>query len=523
MAAPVSPAPGRHDPRRLAGGGRPCGRRATCLTLALGALVLGASPVQAAGPLRQVPAVVHVHSTWSSGDQTLDELIARARAAGVEAIFLTENHMGRFEYGLPPLRNILRYRVEFPSLLSRGPEAFLQAVQAANARQKDVLLIPGAQVIPQYYWTGSLLRGTLTMHDTQRDFLALGLYRAEDYRNLPAVGNLGAARWGPASLWLLWPAALLAAGAWLLRAKRRSPVRLQYLTVTVERRYTGYGILCLAIAALFLANNFPFTTPPVSPYDPLAGLRPHQAAIDFVNSRGGASVWSLPEARDHQVVTVAGMQATINTDPHASDLLYTDRFTAFGGIYEDTTTFTLPGGGWDRLLADYLGARRAAPAWAIGEAAYHEEGQAGKQLGTVLTVFLVDRKDPPALMEALRAGRFYALQRRTEAGLVLDQFQVLLPERAPAEAGERIMLRAGERPEVRAAIRATGGRQLAIEALLVRNGLVVHSLRGETPLILRWTESAIPAGTKLFFRLDVRGPAEHHILSNPIFVQSTGG
>ena len=521
MAGHDSPAAGEHSPRQLPR--QILGCRAGCLTLALVALLLGLSPAQAAGPLRQFPAAVHVHSTWSSGTQTLDELIARARAVGVEAIFLTENHMGRFEYGLPPLRNILRYRVEFPSLLSRGPEAFLQAVQAANARQKDVLLIPGAQVIPQYYWTGSLLRGTLTMHDTQRDFLALGLYRAEDYRNLPAVGNLGAARWGPASLWLLWPAALLAPGAWLLRARRRSPVRLQYFTVTVERRYTGYGILCLAIAALFLANNFPFTTPPVSPYDPLAGLRPHQAAIDFVNSRGGASVWSLPEARDHQVVTLAGLQATINTDPHASDLLYTDRFTAFGGIYEDTTTFTQPGGGWDRLLADYLGGRRAAPAWAIGEAAYHEEGQAGKRFGTVLTVFLVDRKDPPALMEALRGGRFYALQRRPEAGLVLDQFQVLLPERPPAEAGDRVMLHAGDRPEVRAAIHAVGNPRIAIQVQLVRNGLVVHSLRAEAPVTLHWTEPAPPAEAGLFYRLEVRGPGEHQILSNPIFVQSAGG
>jgi len=521
MAGHGSPAAGEHRPQQLPR--QILGCRAGCLTLALVALLLGLSLAQAAGPLRQFPAAVHVHSTWSSGTQTLDELIARARAVGVEAIFLTENHLLRYEYGLPPLRNILRYRVEFPSLLSRGPEAFLQAVQEVNARQKDVLVIPGAQVIPHYYWTGSLLQRTLTMHDTQKDILALGLYRAEDYRNLPAVGNLGAARWGPASLWLFWPAALLAPGAWLLRARRRSPVRLQYFRVTVERRYTGYGILCLAIAALFLANNFPFTTPPVSPYDPLAGLRPHQAAIDYVNSRGGASVWSLPEARDHQVVAVAGLQATINTDPYPSALLATDRFTAFGGIYEDTTTFTQPGGGWDRLLADYLGGRRAAPAWAIGEAAYHEEGQAGKWFGTVLTVFLVDRKDPPALMEALRGGRFYALQRRPEAGLVLDQFQVLLPERPPAEAGDRVMLHAGDRPEVRAAIHAVGNPRIAIQVQLVRNGLVVHSLRAEAPVTLRWTEPAPPAEAGLFYRLEVRGPGEHQILSNPIFVQSAGG
>ena len=34
---------------------------------------------------------------------------------------------------------------------------------------------------------------------------------------------------------------------------------------------------------------------------------------------------------------------------------------------------------------------------------------------------------------------------------------------------------------------------------------------------------AIPAGASVFYRLEVRGPAGHQILSNPIFVQSAGG
>ncbi|HWT77921.1 MAG TPA: hypothetical protein VN648_03885 [Candidatus Methylomirabilis sp.] len=499
------------------------GRLFGLLMVTLALILFVPSPFWAAEPLRRIPTVVHVHSTWSSGNLTLDELIARARATGVEAIFLTENHLLQFEYGLPPLRNLLRYRVEFPSLLSRGPAAFLQAVQEANGRQKDVLLVPGAQVIPHYYWTGSLLGRTLTLHDTQKDILALGLYRAEDYQDLPAVGNPAAARWGMASLWLLSPAFLVVPGAWLFRVRHRRVVRLQHFRVTVDRRFTACGILCLAISALFLADGFPFRMPPVSPYDPEAGLQPHQAVIDFVIARGGISVWSLPEARDHPVVSVLGMRATVNTDPYPSDLLRTDRFTAFGGIYEDTTSFTEPGGRWDRLLADYLAGRRVAPAWAIGEAAYHAEGQAGKRLGTIQTVLLVTRKDSPALTEALRSGRFYALHRTPEAGLVLDQFQLLLPHHPPVEAGEQIALCGGGRPEIRAAIHATDDRPIAIEARLVRNGIVVQAIRGETPLLWDWKEPALPADSNLFYRLEVRGPVGHRILSNPIFLRSRRG
>lgn len=490
------------------------------IDLLLLGLLLGPSAPDAAEPLRPVPAVVHVHSTWSSGDLTLEGLIARARVAGVEAAFLAENHLQRFEYGLPPFRNLLRYRVEFPSLLLGGPEAFLQGVQAANARQTDVILIPGAEIIPHYYWTGDLLRGTLTMHSAQKNILAFGLYRAEDYRGLPAVGNPGAARWRPGSLWLLAPALLMVPGVWLLRLRRQHQVRLRHFSLMQERRYRTPGILCLGIGAVWLANNFPFRVASLSPYDSTTDLRPHQAVVDFVASRGGIAAWSLPEARDQQVVTVAGMRVTIRTDPYAPDLLRTDRFTAFGGVYEDTAVFTQPGGMWDRLLTDYLAGRRAAPAWAIGEAAYHGEGQAGKRFGNIQTVFLAERKDPAGLLEAFRRGRLYALQRTAEVGLVLDQFQIILSGRPPAEAGERLTLRAGDRPEVQARIRATDGRRIEIQALLVRGGTLIHSVRGETPLTVRWSEAAPPGEAGLFYRLEVRGPGPHRILSNPIFAHA---
>ncbi len=69
-------------------------------------------------------------------------------------------------------------------------------------------------------------------------------------------------------------------------------------------------------------------------------------------------------------------------------------------------------------------------------------------------------------------------------------------------------------------VRATDGRPVGIQVLLDRAGAVVQSLRGETPLMLSWTEAPLPAGTRLFYRLIVRGPAGHQLLSNPIFVQT---
>ena len=502
---------------------RPGGRAHCVLAVvwALGQVVGLFAEAVAAQPtlvLRPVTTVLHAHSTWSSGALSLEDLVAHARSRNVEAVFLAENHLQRFEYGLPPLRGLLRHRVEYPSILLKGPEAFLAAVHAANQKQRDVLIIPGVETVPHYYWTGNLLGGTLTMHNAQKNILALGLSHAEDYRGLPVVGSDGSSRWGLESLWLLSPLLLAICGVWLLQVKRRRVIRLRHFRVAEERRLIGPGVLCLAAGLLLLANNYPFRPSSVSPYDAAAGLAPHQNVIDFVAARDGVSVWSLPEARDHQAVTVAGLRATLRTEPYPSDLLRTDRFTAFGGIYEDTTTFTEPGQGWDQLLLEFLHGRRNAPAWAVGEAAYHFDGQAGKRFGDVQTVVLAERKDAGSVLEGLRAGRAYALLRTPEEGLVLDRFQAISADAPPAEAGSLLTLRAGARPEIHAVVGTAGGKRLPIEVRLIRSGAVVQTLRGDTPLALRWTDAPLAKGSKSFFRLDIRGAGGHRLLSNPVFL-----
>jgi hypothetical protein len=491
--------------------------RLTAVALALLAQLVVAGITRAAPAYRPIPTALHVHSTWSSGTLSLEDLAGLAGARGIEVILLADNHLQSFEYGLPPLRGLLRYRVRFPSVVSNGPEAFLQAVESVNARRRDVRIIPGVEVLPHYFWTGSLFDGSLTMHNGQKNLLALGLDRPEDYWDLPTVGNAAAGPWSP---WLLSPILLAIPGVWLLRSTRRRVVRLRHFRVAETRRRTVPGLLCLLAGALLLANNYPFRHTLVSAYDAGAGLKPHQDVIDFVAARRGLTVWSLPEARDHQVVTVKGLRATLRTDPYPADLLRTDRFTAFAGLYEDTTTFTEPGHGWDQLLLEYLHGRRAAPAWAVGEAAFHYEGQAGKRLGDVQTVVLATGTDPADIMEALRSGRAYCRLRTDDENLGLARFQVLSPQAEVSEAGGRLTLRPGDRPDVHAVIQSATGRRLAVDVRLIRSGSVVQSLRAETPVAVRWTEPPLASNARLYYRLEARGPAGLRLLSNPIFVQA---
>ncbi|MFA5027181.1 MAG: hypothetical protein WC713_04850 [Candidatus Methylomirabilota bacterium] len=489
------------------------------VSVLVGLMLLGCSSSAWAGAaLLRIPAVVHSHSSWSTGDQSLEQLVGLAGRRGVEAVFLAENFFQRFEYGLPPLRGLLRYRVEFPSILEKGPQEFLDAVSAVNARQKRVLLIPGVEVIPHSYWTGSLLNGTLTMHDGQKNILALGLSRPADYREIPATGNPHHERWGWWSLLLVSPVLLLVVGGWLFTQKRRRVVRLERFQLVETRRPIGLALTVTGIGLALLANNFPFRVSPISHYDAHVGLRPFQAMIDHIDSRGGLAVWSLPEARDNQTVRVAWFTAAIKTVPAPDDLLRTHGFAAFGGVYEDTTTFTRPGGEWDHLLLDFLVGRRKSPAWAIGEAAYHHEGQAGKRFGEVQTVILSERKDSTGLIQAFKAGRMYAMRRSGESGLALERFQVVVSGLPPALAGGQLALPAEARPEVQVAVTGSGPVPMQVAARLIRNGCVVHAVTGHTPLTIAWTDKDVKPGARAYYRLEVNGAGGHQILSNPIFV-----
>jgi hypothetical protein len=482
------------------------------------ALLLALSvPPALAAQAGQIPAVVHVHSTWSTGDQSLDQLVDRAGPLGIQAIFLAENFLQRFEYGVPPLRGLLRHRVEYPSLMRNGVERFLEGVAAVNGRQGEVVVIPGAELIPHYYWDGSLWDGTLTLRDGQKNLLALGLADPAAYRSLPVAGNHHASPYGLQTLWLLSPALLAAPGLWLLTLRRRRTVQLQRFRLTEERRLLAPGLLCLAAAGLLLANNYPFRRPAVSPYAGSAGLAPHQTVIDVLARHGAMAGWSLPEARDRRVVPVGPFRATLRTDPHPDALLATDRFALFGGIYEDTTTFTAAGGGWDALLLAYLAGRRAAPAWAVGEAAYHREGQAGKRLGEVQTVLLAPRKTPAALLEAMRAGRMYARRRTAADALVLSRFRLECRGCDPVEAGGRLTAPRMEGAELVVEITTESGRPMPVRVRLVRSGAVAQEVHGLTPLTLRHREAA--GGGRRFFRLEAQGPAPHRVLSNPVFLQ----
>ena len=477
------------------------------------ALALSLATVAPAGALERVRGVVHVHSDLTTGDFALEGLVGLADEQGIGVLLLAENYQLRVDYGLPPFRALTRVSRHEPSV-GDALEAYFARVAEVRRRLPHVLLVPGVEVMPHYHWTGSPLALDLTVHNLQKNVLVFGLTDPAALASLPVVGRPPAGHYTAQSLIDAVPVLLLVPGVMLLL--RRRPVRRRLgrgAVVVVRRRAWARGGLLCAIGAAALVRGWPFTTDPYpSSSDP--GVAPYQAVIDHVERLGGAAVWSFPEARDIGEQQYGPVRVGWLTEPYPDDLLKTFRYTAFGAVYEDTSTFERPGGGWDRLLAEYVRGERTRPAWGLAESGFHNL-TAGKQVGPLQTVFLVEQRSEAGVLDALRRGRMYAVQRTREVGFDLAQFAVSAGG-AAVGAGETLRAPAGTPIELAVAIEASDGRAHDVRVAIVVNGQAVAIEKGATPF--RTVYRTTTDGTPLVLRLEARG-SQQRLLSNPVFVR----
>jgi hypothetical protein len=143
----------------------------------------------------QLSGVIHVHSTFSSGKYSIEELVSRAENKNLEVLIVTDHDRVVMEYGLFPFRNLIKRREERPSVLRTGPQKYLAEIERLNRQQPSVLVIPGVQSSPFYYWTGTPFGKGLTAHNFRKELLVIGMSDPDDYHNLPLLHGRTSARY----------------------------------------------------------------------------------------------------------------------------------------------------------------------------------------------------------------------------------------------------------------------------------------------------------------------------------------
>lgn len=448
---------------------------------------------------QQVAGLIDLRTTYSDGAHDLNFLIDLAKKRGFEALFINDHDRMALEYGFFPFRNIIRKRVEMPSVNSRGAEKYLQGIKLAAQQHPEIILIPGSETAPFYYWTGSPFRDSLTAHNWERHLLVMGLGNPQDYKNLPILHNGFSTLYFRQLLPLSIIFLILMFPGFILALKRGFPRIL--------------GIVILVNASLMLVEFHPFKSSLFDQYSGDQGYLPYQELIDYVSDKEGMTFWTHPEA-------TAGMHArkgpiTVNTPPHPEALLMTKDYTGFGAIYGARSTATEPGREWDRVLLEYCRGERNAPAWGISTADFHEEGGAGEKLGNYPTVFLVREKTKDEVLTALKEGRMYACRSSNNfRRFVLEDFSVSDSLSATrAIMGNTIKL--DSKPEISIKISSSDKEHYEIKVRLVRSGELINTFTGTTPFVVNFEDDYVKPGKQIYYRLDIPGT----LVSNPVFVK----
>lgn len=137
----------------------------------------------------RIPAAIHIHSNFSNGKYSIEQIAALAKFYNIKVLVITDSALRKWRYGLPPFRNVIRKTVQENSILKFGAKRYLKEIRRANEIYPEAIIIPGAEVSAFYYWTGNALKGDLTIHDWHKHMLLIGLKRPADYNALPLVSN----------------------------------------------------------------------------------------------------------------------------------------------------------------------------------------------------------------------------------------------------------------------------------------------------------------------------------------------
>ena len=452
----------------------------------------------------KVPGLIHLNSDVSSGEDSPEEMTGAAKEEGIKAVFLTENLSPKWEYGIFPLRNVIKKTVIEGGLLAYGPEKYKKRIQRISEEFPGVEVLMAAEVAPFYFWTGTPFgKKDLTLNDWDIQFIVAGMDPA-DYKGIPTVSNRGFMYYGPGSVLKLWPFLLIIPGVIFLR-KKTSRISLPNFICW----------LLIIIGTVFAVNNLPFKEAKYDQYHGRQGIGPYQEVIDYVNSKGGMTFWSNPEVYTRKRI---GPIMYVSTNA-SSYMREAENYTGFCCFYEGYRSVGAPGGIWDMVLGEYCVGGRSKPVWAIGEMSYHgKEAADRKRIDEVQAVFLVPSNTRSNIFDAMRNGRMYATRGTEEYTLQLDSFAV---EYSGKEAMMGEDLKAAGPVTVAFKVSWKGKANEKITAKLIRSGGIVKEFVIDSPGKYKFEDDFYLKNGKIYYRLDIRGKYPNMLFSNPIFVTFT--
>ena len=398
---------------------------------------MGADPPDAGAPFFQATAGVHFDTTVSEGPKPIVDIVKKAKAHGIQVAIITDRDHADIRYGVPLLRGLVGYTYREQSIRQYGVERYLSELRAAEQGTGGILVVPGAECLPFYYWEEDYSPGALASFDpgrvlklkhAYRHLLAIGMPRAEDYENIPSVATGFPVKW-TALWWVLlavYVVVLVAGGRLFVRSRHRRGAYRSARAAVRRKLRRALGFLIALVGLALTIGHLRWLPREYDAYDTDAGTAPVQAFIDYVNSRGGMVFWAHPEVE--QKFTRLGIEQY--TPAYPDDLLRTQDYAGFAIFWEGMRYVGLPGGIWDQVLTQFCAGERTRPVWALGELDYEEDWDP-RAIEETLTILLLPKRSGSVtdythqdVLDALRGGKMYAARNFAGTRIRVDDFSI---------------------------------------------------------------------------------------------------
>ncbi|MBS3762563.1 MAG: hypothetical protein KGZ25_04565 [Planctomycetes bacterium] len=370
--------------------------------------------------LRPYRCVFRINTTISAGSRTPEEIAQMAEEQGIDVLVFSDQFLVRGEWGIPGFRGLFKFTKSRPSVMSYGVSNYLARLRKIQRAHPDLVIVPGLDVAPHYYWEGWPGRKDFSVHQWSEQLTVVGLDDPARIRKMPVTANPdGPRRWTVMSFVKLLPGLLVLLGIWIRRRKGFEYVDEQGTQKDIrDPRMRWLGLFVSAGGFVLLLSGYPFAERVArDQYSPTNGPEPFQQYLDWLSVQEGAlAFWSAPEITHEE--TINGVRLV--TRPYLNHVEETTGASGFAGIYADARTACKPGKLWDRTLVEYCREERESPLHVVSESDYHT----GERLDARETILLMPDLSPESVMRALTTGRMYARARGRDGRIELLDFSV---------------------------------------------------------------------------------------------------
>ncbi len=479
---------------------------------------------------------IHFDSKVSGGSYTISELAGIANSYGLDAAIITDHDNMKISYGISPFQNFLKFSIQENSISKYGIEKYLQEIEQINKVYTNIILIPGVEAVPFYFWEGSPLYTNLTLRNWHTHLLVFGFNSIDAYKNLPSIPNGGLGYKKPSGDIMKYVSAnfmyfsmialymilfLIAAFSIIRRSYRRRDIA--HVRKRRHRyRFSWKALFLTLILAYVLFTEFPFLPLKYDQYHGDPGGGPFQELINYVEDNNGMIFWAHPEVHHSEVRPIKlpflSQTIKIETDSYPHMITETKNYTGFCIFWEGMKSIGRPGGLWDMVLDEYCSGIRTKPVWAIGELDFEETNDLAQVAATNTFIFAKERSKA-GIFEAIRAGRMYATRDYTGNRIVLDDFSAYdMRTERNAFIGETLLL-SSPPVAIHIKIRSIEKNSRPTTVYLFKNKDLVKTFRLRN-MVDEWYVDEDRLSTSMcYYRILVGSRDYQTLATNPIFIR----